>query len=178
MTDFIPRSTIASFLDSDLFHSTLLTAWSIAQAFRGSGLEGGYCHIHKITLSATPDLCSHIHQLRSTFTQLAVRTFQTSLYILLHYVPYTFVPSGLDSLLAFHHSCVQLWTQLWLYFSSVSVFVCIQVQSKLSYPQNRVKCNSGTALSRPPTLEHFRPGSSQDIPDFFLYSSSLCSLYL
>ena len=30
----------------------------------------------------------------------------------------------------------------------------------VSYPQTRVKCNSGSPLSRPPTLEHFRPGSS------------------
>ena len=30
------------------------------------------CHIHKIMLSATLDLCSHVHQLQSTFTQLAV----------------------------------------------------------------------------------------------------------
>ena len=30
----------------------------------------------------------------------------------------------------------------------------------LSYLQNRIKCNSGTLLSRPPTPEHFRPGSS------------------
>ena len=26
------------------------------------------CHIHKITLSSTPDLCSHVYQLESTFT--------------------------------------------------------------------------------------------------------------
>ena len=32
------------------------------------------------------------------------------------------------------------------------------------------------ALSSTP--EHFRPASSQDTPDFSLYSSSLCSLYL
>ena len=68
----------------------------------------GVCHIHKIVLSATLDPCSHIHQLWSTFTQLAVRTLQTSFYILLHYVPCTFDPSVLDSLLGFHHSCVQL----------------------------------------------------------------------
>ena len=97
MMDFIPRSIIA-----------------------------GFCHIHKIMLSSTPDLHSHVHQLQSTFTQLAVRTFRTSLYILLHYVPCTFDPSGLDSLLAFYHSCVRLQTQLWLYFSSVSVFVRIE----------------------------------------------------
>ena len=84
------------------------------------------CHIHKIVLSSTLDLHSHVHQLWSTFTQLAVRTFQTSLYILLHYVPCTFDPSGLDSLLAFHHSCVQLRTQLQLYFSSISAFIHIE----------------------------------------------------
>ena len=56
----------------------------------------GTYHIHKIVLSATLDLCSHIHQLQSTFTQLAVRTLWTSLYILLHYVPCTFDPSGLQ----------------------------------------------------------------------------------
>ena len=85
-----------------------------------------YCHIYKIALSTTPDLCFYIHQLQSTFAQLAVRTLQTSLYILLHYVPCTFDPSVLDSLLGFHHSCVQLWTQLWLYFSSIPAFVCIE----------------------------------------------------
>ena len=73
-------------------------------------------------LSTTLDLCSHVHQLWSTFAQLAVRTLQTSVYILLHYVPCTFDPSVLDLLLRFHHSCVQLWTQLWLYFSSVSIY--------------------------------------------------------
>ena len=76
-------------------------------------------------LSATLDLHSHVHQLWSTFTQLAVRTFWTSIYILLHYVPCTFDPSGLDLLLGFHRSCVRLWTQLQLYFSSVSAFICI-----------------------------------------------------
>ena len=91
----------------------------------------GCCHIHKITLSATPDLHSHVHQLWSTLAQVAVRTLQTSVYILLHSVPYTFDPSVLDSLLGFHCSCVQLWTQLRLYFSSVSAFVRIWVQSKL-----------------------------------------------
>ena len=50
-----------------------------------------YCHIHKITLSSTPDLHSHVHQLWSTFPQLAVRALQTSLYILLHYVPCTYL---------------------------------------------------------------------------------------
>ena len=84
-----------------------------------------YCHIHKIALSTTPDLCSHVHQLQSTFAQVAVRTFRTSFYILLHYVPCTFDPSGLDSLLAFHRSCVRLQTQLQLYFSSVSAFIHI-----------------------------------------------------
>ena len=83
------------------------------------------CHIHKIALSATPDLHSHIHQLWSTFAQLAVRTLWTSFYILLHYVPCTFDPSGLDLLLGFHCSCVRLLTQLWLYFSSISAFVHI-----------------------------------------------------
>ena len=81
------------------------------------------CHIHKIVLSSTLDLHSHIHQLWSTFTQLAVRTLQTSLYIHLHYVPCTFDTSVLDLLLSFHCSCVQLQTQFWLYFSSVSVIV-------------------------------------------------------
>ena len=52
----------------------------------------GMCHIHKIALSATLDLHSHVHQLQSTFAQLAVRTFWTSVYILLHYVPCTFDP--------------------------------------------------------------------------------------
>ena len=83
------------------------------------------CHIHKIVLSATLDLCSHVHQLWSTFAQLAVRTLRTSVYTLLHSVPCTFDPSGLDSLLTFHRSCVRLRTQLWLYFSSVSAFVHI-----------------------------------------------------
>ena len=83
------------------------------------------CHIHKIALSATLDLRSHVHQLRSTSPQLAVRTLRTSVYTLLHSVPCTFDPSVLDSLLRFHRSCVQLWTQLWLYFSSVSAFVRI-----------------------------------------------------
>ena len=83
------------------------------------------CHIHKIILSATPDLCSHVHQLWSTFAQLAVRTLLTSLYILLYSVPCTFDPSILDLLLSFHCSCVQLWTQLQPYFSSISAFVCI-----------------------------------------------------
>ena len=64
------------------------------------------CHIHKIMLSATLDLYSHVHQLWSTFAQVAVRTLQTSVYILLHYIPCTFDPSVLDSLLSFHHSCV------------------------------------------------------------------------
>ena len=64
------------------------------------------CHIHKIMLSLTPDLCSHIHQLQSTFVPLAVRTLQTSFYILLHYVPCTFDASVLDPLLSFHCSCV------------------------------------------------------------------------
>ena len=51
------------------------------------------CHIHKIMLSATLDLCSHVHQLWSTLAQIAVRTLQSSLYILLHYVPcVTFCP--------------------------------------------------------------------------------------
>ena len=72
------------------------------------------CHIHKIMLSTTLDLRSHIHQLWSTLTQVAVRTLQTSLYILLHSVPCTFDPSVLDSLFGFHYSCVRLWTQLWL----------------------------------------------------------------
>ena len=85
------------------------------------------CHIHEIALSSTPDLRSRIHQLRSTFAQLAVRTLWTSLYISLHYVPCTFDPSGLDSLLAFHRSCVRLRTQLRLYFSSISAFVRIWV---------------------------------------------------
>ena len=84
------------------------------------------CHIHKIALSSTLDHYSHVYQLQSTFTQLAVRTFRTSLCILLHYVPCTFDSSGLDSLLGFHCSCVRLWTQLWLYFSSVSAFVHIE----------------------------------------------------
>ena len=84
------------------------------------------CHIHKIVLSATLDLCSHVHQLQSTFVQLVVRTLQTSFYILLHYVSCTFDPSVLDSLLGFHRSCVRLQTQLQLYFSSVSAFVHIQ----------------------------------------------------
>ena len=84
------------------------------------------CHIHKIVLSATPDLRSHVHQLWSTLTQVAVRTLWTSFYILLHSVPHTFDPSVLDSLLSFHRSCVQLWTQLWLYFSSISAFVHIE----------------------------------------------------
>ena len=83
------------------------------------------CHIHKITLGSTPDLRSRVHQLQSTFTQLAVRTLQTPVYISLHFVPCTFDPSGLDLLLAFHCSCVQLWIQLRLYFSSVSAFVHI-----------------------------------------------------
>ena len=85
----------------------------------------GECHIHKIVLSSTPDLRSHVHQLQSTFTQLAVRTLRTSVYTLLHSVPCTFDPSVLDLLLRFHRSCVQLQTQLWLYFSSVSAFVHI-----------------------------------------------------
>ena len=63
----------------------------------------------------------------STFTQLTVRTLWTSVYILLHYVPCTFDPSVLDSLLSFYHSCVQLWTQLQLYLSSISAFVYIWV---------------------------------------------------
>ena len=84
-----------------------------------------HCHIHKIALSATPDLRSHVHQLWSTLVQVVVRTLQTSVYISLHYVPCIFDPSGLDLLLGFHRSCVQLWTQLWLYFSSVSAFVHI-----------------------------------------------------
>ena len=83
------------------------------------------CHIHKIVLSATPDLHSHVHQLRRTFAQVAVRTFWTSFYILLHSVPCTFDPSVLDSLLRFHRSCVQLQTQLRLYFSSISAFIRI-----------------------------------------------------
>ena len=60
------------------------------------------------------------------FAQLAVRMLQTSVYILLHYVPCIFDPSVLDSLLGFHCSCVWLWTRLWLYFSSISAFVCIE----------------------------------------------------
>ena len=40
----------------------------------GGAINGVLCHIHKIASSATPDLCSHIHQLRSTFAQVAVRT--------------------------------------------------------------------------------------------------------
>ena len=84
------------------------------------------CHIHKITLSSTLDLHSRVYQLRSTFAQLAVRTLRTSLYISLHYVPCTFDPSGLDLLLAFHRSCVQLRTQLRLYFSSISAFIHIE----------------------------------------------------
>ena len=87
------------------------------------------CHIHEIVLSATLDLRSHIYQLWSTLVQVAVRTIQTSVYILLHSVPCTFDPSVLDSLLGFYHSCVQLWTQLQLYFSSVSVFVRIEYNS-------------------------------------------------
>ena len=83
------------------------------------------CHNHKIMLSSTPDLHSHIHQLWSTFAQVAVWTLQTSLYILLHSIPCTFDTSVLGSLLSFHCSCVQLWTQLQLYFSSVSAFVHI-----------------------------------------------------
>ena len=90
-----------------------------------TSLELPLCHIHKITLSSTLDLHSCIHQLQSTFAQLAVRTLQTSVYISLPFVPCTIDPSGLDSLLAFHHSCVQLLTQLRLYFSSVSAFVHI-----------------------------------------------------
>ena len=77
-------------------------------------------------LSSTPDLCSHVHQLWRTFTQLEVRTLWTSVYILLHSVPCTFNPSGLDSLLAFYHSCVRLRAQLWLYFSSISAFIHIE----------------------------------------------------
>ena len=91
-----------------------------------NGHSLGQCHIHKIVLSSTSDLCSHIHQLWSTFTQVAFRTLWTSLYILLHSVPCTFDTSVLGLLLSFHHSCVQLWTQLWIYFSSVSAFVCIK----------------------------------------------------
>ena len=102
--------------------ASLIRFWVEASSFRYLSR----CHIHKIALSATPDLRSHIHQLQSTFTQLAVRTFRTSVYILLYYVPCTFDPSGLDSLLGFHHSYVQLQTQLQLYFSSISAFVCIE----------------------------------------------------
>ena len=65
-------------------------------------------HIHKIVLSSTLDLYSYVHQLQSTFTQVAVRTFWTSVYISLHYVPCTFDPSVLDLLLCFHCSCVWL----------------------------------------------------------------------
>ena len=134
------------------------------------------CHIHKIMWSATPDLHSNIHQLQSTLTQVTVRTLWTSVYILLHSIPCTFDSFIVDLLLGFHHSCVQLWTQLWLYFSSISAFVYIEynlnsvsvyklnvLSTYLSYPQNRVKCNSGSPLSCPPTLEHS------------LYSSLLCS---
>ena len=35
-----------------------------------------------------------------------------------------------------------------------------QTRDIVSYPQNRVKFNSGSPLSCPPTLEHFRPASS------------------
>ena len=118
--DFIPRNTIARFLDSDLFHPALLAALSIAWAFRGSGLEGGYCHIHKFVLSSAPDLHFHVHQLWSTFTQLAVRTLWTSSYILLHSVPCTFDTSVLVLLLRFDHTCVRLQTQLCNIYSSIS----------------------------------------------------------
>ena len=61
------------------------------------------------------------------FAQVAVRTAQTSVYISLHSVPCTFntyIP-GLS--LRFHHSCVQLWTQLWLTFPPslpLSIYEC------------------------------------------------------
>ena len=64
------------------------------------------CHIHKIVLSSTLDLCSHVHQLQSTYTQVVVRTLQTSLYILLHSIPCNFDASILGLLFSFHHSCV------------------------------------------------------------------------
>ena len=38
----------------------------------------GNCHIHKIMLSPTPDLHSHIYQLWNTFAQIAVRTLVIS----------------------------------------------------------------------------------------------------
>ena len=116
--------TLSNVLLIPEFHLSLISVHCLSSV----GLS---CHIHKIMLSATLDLHSHVHQLWSTLTQLAVRTLQTSLYILLHYVPCTFDASILDSCLGFHPSCVQLQTQLWLYFSSVSVFVHIWVQSKL-----------------------------------------------
>ena len=64
------------------------------------------CHIYKITLSSTPDLHSHIHQLWNTFTQAVARTSWTSLYTSLHSIPYTFDTSVLDLPLRFHCSCV------------------------------------------------------------------------
>ena len=119
-------------IESEFIHCTLHNSisimWSIWIQFRY--IKDHICHINKITLSSTSDLCSHVHQLWSTFAQLAVRTPCTS-YILLHPIPCTFDPSVLDLLLSFHHSCVWLQKQLWLYFPSVSAFVCIWVQSKL-----------------------------------------------
>ena len=108
------------------FSQLLMKIYPHCLLYYGPTVSSCSCHIHKIALSSTLDLRSHAHQLRSTFAQLAVRTLQTSLYILLHCVPCTFDPSVLDSLLGVHHSCVELQTQLQLYFSSISAFIHIE----------------------------------------------------
>ena len=41
-----------------------------------------------------------------------------------------------------------------------SSLAMVKVLGLMSYPQNRIKCNSRSPLSRPPTPENFHPGSS------------------
>ena len=47
-----------------------------------------------------------------------------------------------------------------IFFSSFLCSHLLVEEVWLSYPQNRIKCNSRSLLSRPPTPEHFRPASS------------------